>query len=224
MLGGIFWRGATCTGALAGLGVGFALWAYTLFLPSFGGDIVFSTATLTQGPWGISLLRPQALLGLAGTDPLVHAVIWSVGGNALTFLIVSCLTQASNLERFQAAMFVNVFRASGGAPSTIATGSHDTEDLFILAQRILGSEPARKLFDELAEEQGTTGLPLASDAVFARLERELAGSIGAASAHAMVSRIAGRETVGMTDLIDIADETQQLIETSRQLSDKSAEL
>ncbi len=224
LLGGIFWRGATCTGALAGLGVGFALWAYTLFLPSFGGDVVFSTATLTQGPWGISLLRPQALLGLAGTDPLVHAVIWSVGGNALTFLIVSCLTQASNLERFQAAMFVNVFRASGGAPSTIATGSHDTEDLFILAQRILGSEPARKLFDELAEEQGTTGLPLASDAVFARLERELAGSIGAASAHAMVSRIAGRETVGMTDLIDIADETQQLIETSRQLSDKSAEL
>ncbi|MAO57285.1 MAG: sodium:solute symporter [Rhodospirillaceae bacterium] len=224
LLGGIFWRGATCTGALSGLVVGFALWAYTLFLPSFGGDVVFSTATLTQGPWGISLLRPQALLGLAGADPLVHAVIWSVGANALTFLIVSCLTQATNLERFQAAMFVNVFRASGGAPSTIATGSHDTEDLFILAQRILGSEPARKLFDELAEEQGTTGLPLASDAVFARLERELAGSIGAASAHAMVTRIAGRETVGMTDLIDIADETQQLIETSRQLSDKSAEL
>ena len=40
----------------------------------------------------------------------------------------------------------------------------------------------------------------------------------------MVTRIAGRETVGMTDLIDIADETQQLIETSRQLSEKSREL
>jgi signal transduction histidine kinase len=40
----------------------------------------------------------------------------------------------------------------------------------------------------------------------------------------MVRRVAGRETVSMTELIDIADETQRLIENSRQLSDKSAEL
>tara|TARA_R110002073_G_scaffold10218_3_gene49740 strand:- start:627 stop:3341 length:2715 start_codon:yes stop_codon:yes gene_type:complete len=224
LLGGIFWRGATCAGALSGLAVGFALWAYTLFLPSFGGDLLLSSDTLNYGPWGIAFLRPQALLGFTDSDPLVHAVIWSVGSNALIFLIVSVLTEASALEKFQAAMFVNVFRASGGSPSTVATGTADTEDLFILAQRILGSDPARKLFDEMAVEQGTVGLPLVSDAVIARLERELAGSIGAASAHAMVSRIAGRETVGMTDLIDIADETQQLIETSRQLSDKSAQL
>ena len=40
------------------------------------------------------------------------------------------------------------------------------------------------------------------------LERELAGSIGGASAHAMVSRLVGQERVGLTELIDIADETQ----------------
>ncbi len=38
LLGGIFWRGATRSGALAGLLAGFVLWAYTLFLPSFGGS------------------------------------------------------------------------------------------------------------------------------------------------------------------------------------------
>lgn len=224
LLGGIFWRGATCTGALSGLIVGFLLWAYTLFLPSFGGDVILSTNTLTLGPWGLDFLRPQALFGFTATDPLVHAVIWSVGANTLTFLIVSVMSEATTLERFQAAMFVNVYRSSGGAPSTVATGTADSEDLFILAQRILGSDAALKLFDEMALEQGTIGLPVASDAMIARLERELAGSIGAASAHAMVSRIAGRETVGITELIDIADETQQLIETSRQLSDKSHEL
>ena len=85
--------------------------------------------------------------------------------------------------------------------------------------------PARRLFDELAQSQGLgSGLPHATDTLIARLEREFAGSIGATSAHAMVTRIAGRQTVGMTELIDIADETQQLIETSRQLEDKSAEL
>jgi len=225
LLGGIFWRGATRTGALAGLSVGFALWAYTLFLPSFGGDLILSQSVLAEGPWSIALLRPQALLGFHGWDPLVHAVIWSVGFNTLFFVVVSSFTQADDIERFQGALFVDVYRSAGGAPSSFSSEAAHSEDLFVLAQRILGAEPARKLFNEMARAQGTTsGLPHPTDTVIARLERELAGSIGAASAHAMVTRIAGRQTVGMTELIDIADEAQQQIETSRALAEKSAEL
>lgn len=225
LLGGIFWRGATRVGALAGLGVGFFAWIYTLFLPSFGGDYFLSAAILTEGPWGISLLRPQALFGLQDMDPLVHAVVWSVGANALTFLIVSSLTESNALERLQGTLFVDAFRSAGGAPTTSSENLANSEDLFILAQRILGNEPARRLFDDFSRSQGfESGLPHATDDVINRLERELAGSIGGASAHAMVTRIAGRETVGMSELFDIADETQQLIETSRQLSEKSQEL
>lgn len=225
LLGGIFWRGATRLGALSGLLVGFALWAYTLFLPSFGGDLILSTAMLNQGPWGAETLRPQALFGLRDLDPLVHAVIWSLGANALIFVVVSSLTQPDELEQLQAALFVDVYRSAGGAPYGFSAGTADSENLFVLAQRILGADPARRLFDEMAKTQGTaTGLPHPTDAVIARLERELAGSIGAVSAHAMVTRIAGRQTVGITELIDIADETQELIETSRQLAQKSDEL
>ncbi len=225
LLGGLFWRGATKAGAITGLLIGFLLWAYTLFLPSFGGDFILSAATIEHGPWGIAALRPQLLLGLSSLDPLVHAVVWSVGGNAFAFVIVSILTEGDVLERFQGTLFVDVYRSTGGAPSGFATSEANSEDLFVLAQRILGSDPARRLFDEIARSQGRTGgLPHATDAVIARLERELAGSIGAASAHAMVTRIAGRQTVGMTELMDIADETLQLIETSRQLAEKSVEL
>lgn len=225
LIGGIFWRGATRTGAISGLLIGSALWAYTLFLPSFGGDFILSVSVLNEGPWGIQFLRPQALLGQTGLDPLVHAVVWSIGLNTLTFLVVSSLSDAGVLERLQGTLFVDVYRSAGGAPSSFVPGMANSEDLFVLAQRILGDGPARRLFDELAQTQGlTTGLPHATDTLIARLEREFAGSIGAASAHAMVTRIAGRQTVGMTELIDIADETQQLIETSRQLEDKSAEL
>jgi len=225
LMGGIFWRGATRSGAITGLLVGFMMWAYTLFLPSFGGDFVLSLAALEHGPWGISALRPQALLGLTGMDPLVHAVVWSVGLNAFAFVIVSCLTDQDMLERLQATLFVDVYRSAGGVPASFAESEANSEDLFVLAQRILGAGPARGLFDEMARAQDLdSGLPHASDDVIARLERELAGSIGAASAHAMVSRIAGRQTVGLTELIDIADETQQFIETSRQLAEKSAEL
>jgi signal transduction histidine kinase len=225
LIGGIFWRGATRAGALSGLMVGFVLWAYTLFLPSFGGHFLLSEAVLNDGLWGIEALRPRALLGLEGFDPLIHALVWSVGANTLLFLIVSGLTNPHPLERLQGALFIDVFRGDTGETPRFAEGSATAEDLFVLAQRILGTEPARELFDEMARGQGrASGLPYPADTVIARLERELAGSVGAASANAMVSRVAGHETVSMTELIDIADETQRLIETSRQLSQKSAEL
>lgn len=225
LVGGIFWRGATRAGALTGLLIGFGLWAYTLFLPSFGGDFILSASVLRDGPWEIGVLRPQALFGLTEMDPLVHAVVWSVGMNALAFVGVSSLSQTDALERLQGTLFVDVFRSTGGGPSSVAVGTAEPEDLFILAQRILGQAPATRLFDEMARGQGlATGLPYPTDTVIARLERELAGSIGAASAHALVTRIAGRQTLGMTELIDIADESQQLIETSRQLAEKSEEL
>ena len=225
LLGGIFWRGATRVGALAGLMCGFVLWAYTLFLPSVGSDFLLSAQVLSNGPFGINALRPRALFGLVGVDPLIHALVWSVGVNTVVFLIVSVLSNTSPLERLQGALFVDVFRGTGGETPRFVAGSATSQDLFVLAQRILGTAPARQLFDEMALEQGLSyGLPQPSDQVIARLERELAGSVGAASAHAVVSRIGGQESIGMTELIDIADETQRLIETSRQLSQKSAEL
>jgi Na+/proline symporter/nitrogen-specific signal transduction histidine kinase len=225
LLGGIFWRGATRNGALAGLLTGFMLWAYTLFLPSFGGSVILSADVLTNGLFGLAALRPQALFGLVDFDPLVHAVIWSLGANALVFMIVSALSEASPLDRLQGALFVDVFRNRPGETTRFQPGQAKAEDLFVLAQRILGTEPARRLFDSMAHEQGLAGvLPWPTDAMIVQLERVLAGNVGAASAHAMVARVAGRGSISMIELIDIADETQRLMETSRELSDKSAEL
>ncbi|MEX0367655.1 MAG: sodium:solute symporter, partial [Ruegeria sp.] len=42
MLGGIFWRGATRWGALAGLVVGFSVWGFFSLLPSFGPGVGLS--------------------------------------------------------------------------------------------------------------------------------------------------------------------------------------
>ena len=225
LLGGIFWRGATRAGALAGLVAGFGLWAYTLFLPSFGGSVFLSADAIQHGPWGIEMLRPYALLGMNESDPLIHALVWSLGINTILFMAVSVMTTAHPLEQLQSAQFVDVFRIDQGGSGAFNPGTARIEDLFILAQRILGTMAAQRLFAEMARAQGRqSGLPLPNDAVMLRLERELAGSIGAASAHAMVGRIAGDRTVGIDELMNIADETQRLIETSRQLSEKSAEL
>ncbi|MGB8621882.1 MAG: ATP-binding protein [Paracoccaceae bacterium] len=224
LLGGIFWRGATRRGAAAGLLVGFALWAYTLFLPSFGAGNVMSASLLAQGPLGIGWLRPQALFGVTGLDPLVHAMFWSMALNAFAFFAVSLSGFPSPMERLQGAQFVNVFEHSSAAQGW-AQGAAEAEDLLMMSQRILGADDAQALFQRAAAAQGKRGyLPDTTPAFLERLERELAGSVGAATAHAMVGQIVGRSSVSVEDLMAVADETAQIMEYSNQLEAKSEEL
>ena len=62
-----FWRGATKVGAALGLGTGFLIWLYCLFLPSFGPDAVLSAGLIAEGPAGLSWLRHRA--SLRGSRP-----------------------------------------------------------------------------------------------------------------------------------------------------------
>jgi Na+/proline symporter/nitrogen-specific signal transduction histidine kinase len=224
LMGGILWRGATRMGALAGLGLGFVLWVWCLLLPSFGSGVVISEAVMQAGPWGIGWLRPQALFGIEGMDPLVHAILWSMLFNTAGFVIASLLSFPTPLERLQGAQFVNVFQHSG-RPQNWAGGTAQSEDLMVMAQRILGPAQAQALFHDEAQRQGLAGyLPEPSPEFLARLERELSGSVGAATAHAMVGQIMGAATVSVEDLLAVADETAQMMEYSSQLEAKSEEL
>src|SRR5689334_1062015 len=83
--GGLLWRRATAAGAIAGMTAGFLVWAYTLLLPTLSDIGVVGERILTDGPWGISMLRPQHLFGL-DVPPLVHGVIWSLLFNVLGYI------------------------------------------------------------------------------------------------------------------------------------------
>ena len=225
LIGGLFWRGATRAGALAGLTAGFGVWAYTLFLPSFEGAFILSQSLIDHGPAGLAWLRPHELFGLSGYDPLVHSVFWSMTVNIALFVSVSLFTTPRPLERIQSTQFVDVFRLAKGSGSYLISRSATAEDLYSLAQRILGTDPAHRLFSQMARAQGKErGLPDPTDDFIQTLERELTGSIGAASAHAMVSQIAGGGTVSVDELMKIADETAQVLEYSQQLENQSREL
>jgi Na+/proline symporter/nitrogen-specific signal transduction histidine kinase len=225
MLGGIFWRGATRIGATMGLSVGFAVWAYTLFLPSFGAGEVLSAAVLAEGPFGLGWLRPEALFGVEGMDPLLHALFWSLVFNAVAFSLGSILTFPGPVERAQGAAFVNVFDRDGGGLQGWAQGKAEAEDLLVMAQRILGEEQALALFQAEAVAQGKAGyLPDPVPAFVERLERRLAGSVGAATAHAMISQLAGRAAVSVEDLMAVANETAQIMEYSARLEAQQEEL
>ncbi len=224
MIGGLFWRGATRIGAATGLVIGFAVWIWTLFLPSFGPGALIPLEVIEAGPLGIGWLRPQALFGIEGLDPLMHSVFWSLLLNTGGFLLVSLVTFPTPLERLQGAQFVDVFEHSAGT-RTWARSAAEAEDLLTMAQRILGAPEAQDLFRREAAAQGKSGwLPDVTPDFIARLERELSGSVGAATAHAMVSQLTKGANVSVEDLIAVADETAQIMEYSSQLEAKSAEL
>ncbi|WP_102107149.1 ATP-binding protein [Oceaniglobus roseus] len=224
LIGGLYWRGATRMGAAAGLTLGFAVWVYSLLLPSFGPGAALPVSVLTEGPFGIGWLRAQALFGIAGLDPVVHAALWSLGLNALAFVGASLLSFPGPLERLQGAEFVNVFRHSAGARGWSPTAV-EAEDLLMMTQRILGAAEAQALFQAAARGQGKEGyLPDVTSDFLERLERELAGSVGAATAHAMLGQITGGGAVSVEELMRVADETAQMMEYSNQLEAKSEEL
>ncbi len=146
MMAALYWREATVKGAFLGILTGFTVWAWTMFLPSFESTSTAIHDLLVTGPWGISFLRPNALFGLSGLDPLVHSVFWSLFLNTGVLIAVSLATSQSVLERIQSSQFVDVFKRPVGIEPNLVWGSATTSDLFFVTERVLGWHRARALF------------------------------------------------------------------------------
>ena len=225
IIGGIFWKNATRRGALSGLLAGFAVWTYTLLLPAFARSGWLSISFVEQGPFGIATLKPYELFGLTGIDEISHAVIWSLMLNIGCYIGVSLAGAQSAIERVQALLFVDVFR--GGAwRSHIWQGSATVGDLRSLVARLVGPPRADQVFARYARTRGVDlAATVAADAGFIQFaERELAGTIGAASARVLVASVVEEEPPSIDEVMEMLDETSQVIEYSRRLEEKSRQL
>ncbi len=224
LLGGIYWRGGTGAGALGGLLGGFALWAYTLMLPSVAKSGWMSTGFLEHGPFGIRLLAPEQLFGLTGLDNLTHSLFWSLTVNIALYVGLSLARSPSAREASQALLFVDVF-GRGGAEPVFWRGRARLDDLRALAGRFLGPARAGALFDEHAREIGVPVPDLVADArLVDRVERQVAGAIGTASARVVIESVAQEEPLTVEDVLDILDEASQLRGYARALEEKSRSL
>ncbi len=227
IIGGVFWKGGTWAGALSGLSLGFAVWVYTLLLPSFARSGWLPVSFMSEGPFGIELLRPYALFGVEGLDTLSHALFWSLLFNVGGYIALSLLTRPSALERVQAALFVDVFRSTGDhSGSRFWRGTATVTDLRELAVRFVGQSRADRAFADYARSNDLNldKLREADADLVSYTEQLLAGVIGAASAQVMVSSVAKGEIVGIDEVMRILDETSHVIEYSHQLEQKSKEL
>lgn len=211
LLGGMYWKGGTRAGALAGLGAGFALWAWTLMLPSIAKSGWLDAGFLHDGPFGVALLKPEQLLGLTGLDSLTHALLWSLLANAGLYVLVSLLRAPSAREAAQALRFVDVFR--GAAAASAWRGRAGSAELQQLAARFLGADAAQRLFADAARRG------IAPAQLVPHVETALAGAIGSASAHVVVAAVAEEEPLAKGDILGMLDEASQVRALNRRLED-----
>ena len=227
MLGGIFWKGGTRAGALSGLIAGFIVWAYTLPLPSLAQAGLIPESFVTQGLFGIELLKPYQLFGLRHFNPISQSVFWSMLFNISAYIGVSVLSRPRVVEATQAALFVDVFKYSGETgESHFWRGTASLPALQSLLRRFLGQNRADNALADYARKRNISSSEyLAADAeLVSYAEKLLTGAIGSASARVMVSSVVKEEPLGIGEVLNILDETRQVIAYSRELERATAEL
>ncbi|MFZ4538566.1 ATP-binding protein [Propionivibrio sp.] len=226
MIGGMYWRSGTRDGALAGLLAGFMVWGYTLLLPSFAKSGWLGADFLTQGPFGIGLLRPQELFGLTGLDEISHCLFWSFFANIGAYVAVSIMRPPTAAEASQARLFVDALKHARPVGASLWRGQAEVSDLQTLVGRFLGPERAKSAFSAYARKHGGKRVELLeADAELVHFsESLLAGAIGSASARVMVASVAKEEPLSLSEVMNILDEASQLRRYSRDLERKSREL
>jgi Na+/proline symporter/nitrogen-specific signal transduction histidine kinase len=226
MLGGMYWKGGTRQGALAGLLLGFGMWTYTLMLPSFAKSGWLPADFVEHGPWGLALFKPEQFLGLTGLDNLTHSLFWSLLLNVGAYVGLSLWRLPSAREASQALLFVDVFDRTAVGRPVFWRGQASVSQLLPLTGRFLGMERARQLFEDYARQQGVERADaLQADARLVHfVETQLAGAIGSASARVMVASAVEEESLGLDDVMRILDEASQIRAHSRELEEKSRSL
>src|SRR5215471_9519183 len=214
--GGLMWRRATAGGALAGMTIGILVWAYTLLLPSLTIS-AWGMTFLAEGPFGIGVLRPQALFGL-DLPPLVHGMMWSLTLNILAYVAISLSRQPAAIERIQADLFVP--RGLTPTPSFRLWRSAVTvEELTTAVARYLGEERTRTSFEGFASER-RMHLEPGAHADFELLryaERLLASAIGAASSRLVLSLLLRQRTVSTKAALKLLDDANAAIHYNREI-------
>ncbi|MEZ4980673.1 MAG: HAMP domain-containing sensor histidine kinase [Saprospiraceae bacterium] len=206
---------------------GFLIWAFTLPLPTLAETGVIDDSFITNGIFGISILKPYALFGLEGFDHISHAVIWSLSLNFFGYYFGSLFSRQDPVEITQADYFVNVYKYRVSSQDfEVLRKKARISDLRNLTNRFLGEKRLETLFAVFEEKHGLkiSELNIAPPELVNYIETNLAGSIGAASAKVIINSIAKEDPISLEEMFRVLEQTQEVIKYSKQLELKSAEL
>ncbi len=223
MLGGLYWKRGNKTGAISGILLGFLIWLYTLLLPSFSKSGWISESLLSNGPFGIALLKPTALFGLTGMDLWSHSLFWSMLFNIGSYIICSILLNQNEQERDQVHKFIGIFSHEEIHRRTERTrlSKPVTTDQFIaLMSKFIGEPEAQRSFLLYSSERDITADEAVSEFELPNLkrfaEKTLAGSVGGAAARAIVNNFLSDLGSSMEPVYDIFSSIRTNLDQNRE--------
>ncbi len=226
LLGGLYWRGATREGALAGLVIGFLVWVYTLLIPVIAATGWLPMEIVQNGPLGIGWLRPHALFGMSGLEPVSHGALWSLGMNVAALIGVSLLSSPGLLERRQAAAFAGAHSGGDLVPADMPLrGSATMGDVRILVERFVGRRSASEAFRRHFAAAGIQpdDADRCEKATLDFTERLLAGTMGAAAARTVLASALRGGELQLEDVASIVEEASHASSFNRDLLESTLE-
>jgi signal transduction histidine kinase len=194
ILGGIFWERGNKIGAQFALVGGIGTWFYTLVIPAFAKTGWAFESLTTNGPFGVELLKPEALFGMTAMDPLSQSMFWSMLINITLYMTGSMLFEAKATGMTLARDFVNILDHSGKPLYVSGNVSIDltqkTKKIIKTLTRYVNSSDAGLMFVNSIRRAGLSGRRKVSLNELAELlgeiEKTLAGAVGAAEAHSAI--------------------------------------
>ncbi len=213
IVGGIFWKGATRTGALAGLIGGFAVWIYTLLLPSFARSGWLPIEFVTGGPFSVSFLNPAGLFGFSGMDSISHGLLWTMVVNVGCYVLFSIRSSQDVVERGQAQAFVDVFDRRAPVLARVWQAEVRIGDLGAVLERFMDAERVRRALQEYATAHNLALDPAQqADLEFIDFtEHLLAGAIGAALARVVIASAIHEKDLSVEGMMDLLSDASQTI-------------
>lgn len=214
LLGGLLWRRANARGAIAGLSSGFLVWAYLLFLPSFGAEDHSQLASTILG----FLFPGLDMFTGPNPDSLVNATLLSLLVNCLAFVIGSLSRNPKPVERIQSGIFVKRHPrsqfATRGWKTHVSVG-----DLKTAIARYLGEERMRRSFRSYEQ---AAGQKLADDSpadmAFIHFSEQLLGSaIGSSSARLVLSLIMQKDVDTSADTAWLLDQASEALQYNQDM-------
>jgi len=226
VLGALFWKDANKYGVTWGLIAGFAVWFYTLVIPTIVEIGLLPQSLLAEGPLGISWLNPQSLFGME--MPIVaHGTFWSLIFNLIGYFSGSLFMPQSGKERNMAELYVDIYSHSAFSDEKVIwKGELVYKDLLRVSENLLGETKSKealkhykKQFGKPVDEHGQV------DARFVNYtQRLLSGVVGSVSSKILISSLANEEEIELKEVVQVLKETSETTKLNSQLRLQSLEL
>lgn len=222
---GLFWRFGNAKGIKAGLIAGVLIWVYTLPVVNLCEMGLLSESLLSEGPFGIEFLKPQAIFGLDNMDPISMSSFISLTTNVLVTIFVSLISEKNALEISQSDIYLYPDKYLNEKTKSVISSEANFSELKEVLTAIIGKEKVKVLLDNYSKDRNISEFSEYADTeLIVYLENYLGGSLGSAGTKLILENIVKSQPVLPEQLYRVLDQTNQLFEYSQELEQKTNEL